>query len=92
MGREQSRLRKIDFFSRPAEYADGFFVQFFFNETKSRNEVSRFSFWNSHLENPVVGGEKMASVFAPGLTISPRPLPGHSPSFDFSLSLARSAQ
>ena len=33
-------------------------VQFFFNETKSRNQVSRFWLWDSHCENPVVGVEK----------------------------------
>jgi putative tryptophan/tyrosine transport system substrate-binding protein len=33
-------------------------VQFFFNETKSRNEVSHFWFWDSHLENPAVDVEK----------------------------------
>src|SRR6266705_4419142 len=29
-------------------------VQFFFNETKSKDEVSRFWFWDSQCENPVV--------------------------------------
>src|SRR6266487_1379449 len=33
-------------------------VQFFFNETKLRNQVSRFWLWDSHCENPVVGFEK----------------------------------
>jgi hypothetical protein len=33
-------------------------VQFFFNETKLRNQVSRFWLWDSHCENPVVGVEK----------------------------------
>src|SRR5881397_1049556 len=33
-------------------------VQFFFNETKSKDEVSRFCLWDSRCENPVVGFEK----------------------------------
>src|SRR5574339_995403 len=33
-------------------------VQFFFNETNSRNEVSRFRFWDSRFENPAVAVEK----------------------------------
>ena len=33
-------------------------VQFFFNETKSKDEVSRYWLWDSHRENPVVGFEK----------------------------------
>ncbi len=34
------------------------FVQFFFNETKSKDEVSRFWLWDSHRENPVGDVEK----------------------------------
>jgi len=30
-------------------------VQFFFNETKSKDEVSCFWLWDSRCENPVVG-------------------------------------
>jgi hypothetical protein len=30
------------------------FVQFLFNETKLMKQVSRFRFWDSHFENPVV--------------------------------------
>ena len=33
-------------------------VQFFFNETKSKDEVSRFWLWDSHRENPVGDVEK----------------------------------
>ena len=33
-------------------------VQFFFSETKSKDEVSRYWLWDSHRENPVVGFEK----------------------------------
>src|SRR6266498_6022716 len=33
-------------------------VQFFFNETKSKHEVSRFWFRDSRFENPVVAVEK----------------------------------
>src|SRR6266542_4561269 len=34
------------------------YVQFFFNETKSKHEVSRFWFRDSRFENPVVAVEK----------------------------------
>ena len=33
-------------------------VQFFFSETKSKDEVSRYWLWDSHRENPIVGFEK----------------------------------
>jgi hypothetical protein len=33
-------------------------VQFFFNETKSTEQVSRFWLWDSHFENLVVVDEK----------------------------------
>ena len=45
-------------------------VQFFFNETKSIQQVSRFWLSGSRFENPVIDVEKTACVFAPGLTIS----------------------
>src|SRR5438309_1916669 len=34
------------------------YCQFFFNETKSRDEVSRLWLWDSRCENPVVAFEK----------------------------------
>src|SRR5438093_11752980 len=39
-------------------YGETTCVQFFFNETKSKDEVSRFWLWDSHRENPVGDVEK----------------------------------
>ena len=55
-------------------------VQFFFNETKTKDQVSRFWLWDSHWENPVVDVEKrlpylpqdQRSRLDPYLNIPPR--------------------
>src|SRR2546427_12986638 len=58
---KRRRLRQHQFarFMRRRAYVpSGTGVQFFFNETKSKDEVSRFWLWDSHRENPVGDVEK----------------------------------